>query len=83
MDRPRDEWSSPRLSDEELEYFGELFVRCCLWKAGVLFEMYLENPEYYLNKHARDRWRAKPPTPERRGLSRLFRLRAPEPSSAD
>jgi hypothetical protein len=82
MDRPRDEWSSLRLSDEELEYFGELFVRCRLWEAGVPFEKYLENPEYYLNKHARDLWRAKPTAPERRGLFRLFRLRPAEPSSS-
>ena len=83
MDRPRDEWSSPRLSDEELEHFGELFVRCRLWEAGVPFEKYLENPEYYLNKHARELWRAKPPAPKRGGLSRLFRLRTTGPSTAD
>ncbi len=83
MDRPRDEWSSPRLSDEELEYYGDLFVRCRLWEAGVPFEKYLENPEYYLNKHARDLWRPKAKAPERRGLSRLFRPRVVETSSAD
>jgi hypothetical protein len=83
MDRPCDEWLSPRLSDEALEYFGELFVRCHLREAGVPFEKYLESPEYYLQKHARDLWRTKPAARERRGLWRLFRLRPAEPSSAD
>ena len=82
MDRPRDEWLSGRLSDEELEHFGELYVRCCLREAGVQFENYLENPEYYLNKHARDLWRAKPAPPKRRGLLRFFRLRIAGPSSS-
>lgn len=79
MDRSRDEWSSPRLSDEELEYFGELYVRCRLREAGVAFENYLENPEYYLQKHARGLWRGKPAPPQPSGLSRWFRLRPAEP----
>jgi hypothetical protein len=49
----------------------------------VPFEKYLESPEYYLQKHARDLWRTKPAARERRGLWRLFRLRPAEPSSAD
>ncbi len=83
MDRPRDEWSSLRLSDEELEHFGELFVRCRLREAGVPFEKYLENPEYYLQKYARGLWRTKPETPKRAGLFGFFRPRTSEPSSAD
>ncbi len=83
MDRPQDERSSPRLSDEALEYFGELFVRCRLREAGVPFGQYLENPEYYLQKHARDLWRTKPATPKRASLFRRFRPRETEPSSAD
>jgi hypothetical protein len=44
--------SSPRLSDEELEYYGNLYVRCAIREAGVDFESFLNNPEYYLRKHA-------------------------------
>lgn len=40
------------LSDEELEYYGNLYVRCAIHEAGVDFETFLSNPEYYLRKHA-------------------------------
>jgi len=45
--------STPRLSDEELEYYGDLYIRCGIREAGVDFESFLGNPEYYLQKHAR------------------------------
>jgi hypothetical protein len=45
--------SSPRLSDEELEYYGDLYVRCVIRDAGVDFENFLNNPEYYLQKYAK------------------------------
>ncbi len=44
---------APRLSDEELEYYGDLYIRCKIREAGVDFENFLSNPEYYLQKHAR------------------------------
>lgn len=44
---------TPRLSDEELEYYGNLYIRCRIRGAGVDFESFLGNPEYYLQKHAR------------------------------
>jgi len=44
---------TPRLSDEELDYYGDLYVRCDIRDAGVDFEGFLNNPEYYLQKHTR------------------------------
>ncbi len=46
-------WLSQRLSDEELEYYGELYVRYAIRQAGVDFETYLDKPEYYLQKYAK------------------------------
>ena len=45
--------SLPRLSDEELEYYGDLYVLCAIRQAGVDFETFLSNPEYYLQKYAK------------------------------
>ena len=45
--------SSARLSDEEIEYYGELYIRAALGKFRVDFETFLENPEYYLQKYAK------------------------------
>jgi hypothetical protein len=83
MDRPRDDWVSPRLSDEALEHFGELYVRCRLREAGVPFDRYLDSPEYYLQRYARGLWQTKAAPPKRRGLLRFFRLRTAEPSGTD
>lgn len=44
---------TPRLSDEELEYYGDLYVRYEIRGAGVDFESFLSNPEYCLQKHVR------------------------------
>ena len=44
---------SPHLSDEELEYYGDLYVHCTIRQAGVDFENFLDNPEYYLQKYAK------------------------------
>jgi hypothetical protein len=44
---------SLRVSDEELEYYGDLYVRCAIRQAGVDFESFLDNAEYYLQKHAK------------------------------
>ncbi len=44
---------APRLSDEELEYFGELYASQRIRAAGIDFEAFLSNPEYYLAKYGR------------------------------
>jgi len=49
MNRPRP--TSRRLSDEELEYYGDLYVRAGLREAGVDFETFLTDPEQYLRRH--------------------------------
>lgn len=53
MPRPPNPRSLPRLSDEELEYYGGLYIRCVIRNVGVDFETFLENPEYYLEKYAK------------------------------
>lgn len=53
MGSPQKARLSARVSDEELEYYGDLFVRCAIRGAGVDFETFLTNPEYYLQKHAK------------------------------
>jgi hypothetical protein len=84
MDRTRDDRTAPPLSDEELEHFGELYVRCNLREDGLSFKKYLENPEYYLRKHARIAWPGKPRVADDRPwLQRLFRFRASDPARAD
>jgi hypothetical protein len=52
MTNSQNSWPLPRLSDEELEYYGDLYVRCAMREVGVDFESFLNNPEYYLQKHA-------------------------------
>lgn len=84
MERLLDERSSARLTDEDLEHYGDLYVQSGLRAAGVPFEKYLENPEYFLLKHAREILRGRRTTDEGPGwLSRLFRSRMPDPASAD
>jgi hypothetical protein len=53
MPNPQNPRSSLRPSDEELEYYGDLYVRCAIRGAGVDFEGFLNNPEYYLQKYAK------------------------------
>ncbi len=53
MTHPVNGCSSSRLSDEELDYYGDLYVRCRIREFGVDFESFLTNPEYYLLKYAR------------------------------
>jgi hypothetical protein len=53
MFRSQKSWLSLRLSDEELEYYGELYVRYAIRQAGVDFETFLDKPEYYLQKYAK------------------------------
>jgi hypothetical protein len=83
MTRTQDTLSSPRLSDEELEYYGDLFVRCGIREAGVDFESFLTNPEYYLCKHAKGPWRLGRQRHERRGLLRYLWFRRSMPALPD
>ena len=52
MAQSKNERSSPRLSDEELEYYADLYIQYAIREAGVEFEGFLNNPEYYLRRHA-------------------------------
>jgi hypothetical protein len=58
MAHSHDGQSAPRLSDEELEYYGDLYIRWAFREAGVDFESFLNHPDYYLQKHTRGGWRA-------------------------
>ncbi len=73
MVRTHDGRSSPRVSDEELEYYGDLYIQWAIREAGVDFEGFLNNPEYYLERHARGRWRTG--KEERKGLRSYLRIR--------
>lgn len=42
----------PRLTDEELEYYGELYLQHGIAEI-VTFESFLLDPEPYLQRHAR------------------------------
>ena len=44
--------SVSRVSDEELEYYGELYAAYDIRAGGIDFETFLANPEYYLAKCA-------------------------------
>jgi hypothetical protein len=75
MDRHPSEGGMPRLTDEELEYYGELFLTYQIRDAGVEFESFLTNPEYFLRKYSRGRWPGEGEKRRRRGWLRLLRLR--------
>ena len=77
MARPQDKRSSQLLSDEELDYFAELYLGHGLRNAGVDFETFLGNPDYYLVKYPkRDERRGSQNVGNgRRGLRQFFRLR--------
>jgi hypothetical protein len=51
MGSPQENRPAPHLSDEELEYYGDLYLTRGVREAGVDFESYLSNPEYYLAKY--------------------------------
>jgi hypothetical protein len=74
-----------RLSDEELEFYGDLYVRCEIRSAGVDFETFLSNPEYYLRKHAKDHpaVAALYGLGGRKGLLKFLRLRHATRPAAD
>lgn len=83
MTRAQDGPASPRLSDEELEYYGDLYIRYGIREAGVEFESFLLNPEYYLRKHSRGRWRAGGGDDGRKGFRRYLRRLQATPSQPD
>jgi hypothetical protein len=78
MARPQDKRSSQLLSDEELEYFAELYLGHGLRNAGVDFETFLGNPDYYLVKYPKrdERRGAQNDGNGRRGLRQFFGLRS-------
>jgi len=79
MARSPEERSSQRFSDEELEYYGELFLTRKIREAGVDFEGFLSNPDYYLIKYPRrDGLRDGTDGRGRKGLLHFFR---PRPAS--
>jgi hypothetical protein len=53
MGNPREGRLVPRLSDEELEYYGDLYLTRGIREAGVDFASYLSNPEYYLTRYGK------------------------------
>ena len=65
MERQPNDRPSLRFSDEELDFFGDLFTTCRIGEAGVEFESFLRNPEYYLRKYAQGRWSLHPEDPDR------------------
>ena len=85
MARPQEKRSSQRLSDEELEYFAELYLGHGLREAGVDFETFLGNPDYYLVKYPKrdERQGAQDNGDGRPGLRQLFRLRPASRTSSD
>ena len=77
MPKPKGSGLSARLTDEELEYYGNLYVQHEIRGAGVEFENYLSNPEYWLDRYTGRRWRgeASPGDGRRGGLAAYFRFR--------
>ncbi len=81
MGRQPDTHFAARLSDEELEYYGELYALQGMRSAGIEFEAFLSNPDYYIRKYGRS---APGPRAARtswwRVLKRLFHRSAHEPA---
>ena len=75
MGRSQEKYSSPRLSDEELDYFGELYLHREIRAAGVEFEHFLANPEYYLAKYPERDGRRDGGENRRKGILQLLGLR--------
>ena len=83
MARPPEKRSSQRLSDEELDYFAELYLGHGIRSAGVDFETFLGNPDYYLVKYPRrdERRGGQNDGNGRHGLRHFFRRRSASPNS--
>jgi hypothetical protein len=76
MGRFPEKRTSRRWSDEELEYYAELYLGRTMREAGVEFETFLSNPDYYLLKYPRrDGQRDGGPTRRPHGLRHFFGLR--------
>ncbi len=76
MDRHPIEGGSLRLTDEELEYYGDLYITYQIHAAGVEFDSFLSNPDYFLRKYARGRCPGDGDRKKRRrGLLGFLRLR--------
>lgn len=75
MGRPQEKHASPRLSDEDLEYYGELYLHREIRAAGVEFEHFLANPEYYLAKYPERDARRDRDGGRRKGILQFLRLR--------
>ncbi len=78
MGHPQDSSPVPRLSDEELEYYGDLYLTRGIREAGVDFSSYLSNPEYYLTKYGKRDGvpNGKKASDGREALRHLIRLRS-------
>jgi hypothetical protein len=75
MVHPQNGSSLPRLSDEELEYYGDLYLYHGIRESNVDFETFVSNPEYFLQKYARGQRRADGGKGQRRrGLREYLRL---------
>jgi len=85
MTRSQNGRSSVRLSDEELEYYAELYIGNGIRETGVEFESFLNNPEYYLRKHGAKGQGVDGPDGEgrRRKLRSYLRLRTGTRTPAD
>ncbi len=83
MARPREQRYSQRLSDEELEYFAELYHGHGIRNAGVDFETFLGNPDYFLLKYPKrdERRGGRTNGNGRHGLRHFFGLRSGSGSS--
>jgi len=76
--------ASSRLTDEVLEYYGNLYVQHGIRDAGVEFESFLSNPEYWLDRHTGGRWRGGTDRGDgRRSLAAFLRLRRQPRDSAE
>jgi hypothetical protein len=76
MGRLQGKRSSPRLSDEELEYFGELYLSRGIREAGVAFEHFLADPDHYLAKYPERDARRDGDGNRRKGILQFLRLRS-------
>ena len=77
MARHQEKRSPQRLSDEELDYFAELYLGHGIRNVGVDFETFLGNPDYYLIKYPRrdERRGSQNDGNGRHRLRQFFRLR--------
>lgn len=62
-----------RMSDELLEYYGDLFTKWKLRNQGVIFERFLAYPDYYIQKLASPPGATPPPGRLRRWLKTKWR----------